>query len=354
MTEPATTTSKLQTTDRIAVPVEEARAKALDIFMRRGCALDEASEIAEHLIEADMCGIESHGIVRVLQYAREYDAGLLRAGAALDRRKDGPAVTRFEANGGIGIRAMRQIVECAAEGARREGLAMTTLTGAGHTGRLGAFAEEAAEAGCITIVLGGGDRKRWRMAAPHGGRKALLPTNPYCIGIPGGARGPVVLDVATSMLAGGWIYAAREAGLTLPEGTVINHRGAPTVAPTDYFDGGAILPKGGHLGYGLARIAELVGEAMLGPVVRGEINWMALAVHCHRERAPEAMRTAAEEILSEMRACPPAPGIERVEVPGERERDSLRRADAGSLRVPTPIWARIEKLERTDASKASA
>ncbi|MCR9152397.1 MAG: Ldh family oxidoreductase, partial [Rhodobacteraceae bacterium] len=161
---------------------------------------------------------------------------------------------------------------------------------------------------------------------------------------PGGDRGPVVLDAATSMLAGGWIYAARAAGTALPAGAVIDRDGAPTTDPEAYFAGGAILPKGGALGYGLALVAELVGEAMLGPVQRGEINWMILAVDCTRHRAPAAMQAAAEEILAEMRACPPMPGTPRVEVPGERERDRAARADPGLLHLPRPIWEAIAAL----------
>jgi LDH2 family malate/lactate/ureidoglycolate dehydrogenase len=220
---------------------------------------------------------------------------------------------------------------------------MATLTGAGHTGRLGAFAQGAANRGCMTIILGGGDRTRWRMVAPHRGRQALLPTNPYCIGIPGGARGPVVLDFSTGMGAGGWIYAAREAGVALPSGMIIDKHGRPSVNPKDYFEDGAILPKGGHIGSGLALIAEVMGHAMLGPVTKGEINWMVLAVDCTAQAEPEAMRAAAEEILAEVRACPPLRKGEPVEVPGERERDRAASVTE-ALSLPAPIWDRIVTL----------
>ena len=333
---------KLQS-ERVDVPIDEVRAIALSVLKGAGCDQDEAAEISDHLIEADRCGVESHGIVRLQQYAREYDTGLLSSGARIDCVEDGVNRLRLDANGGIGIRAMRIVVDAATARAQLHGLAMATLTGAGHTGRLGAFAESAAHRGCMTIVLGGGHRKRWRMVAPHGGRRALLPTNPYCIGIPGGARGPVILDFATGAAAGGWIYAAREAGVDLPPGLIIDADGRPSTDPTDYFDGGAILPKGGHIGSGLALIAELVGEAMLGPVRKGEINWMVLAVDCTAHAAPEAMRAAAEEILAEVRACPPLRESGRVEVPGERERDRAESV-TDTLSLPVPIWDRTRAL----------
>ena len=189
----------------------------------------------------------------------------------------------------------------------------------GHTGRLGAFAEAGALRGCLVMIVGGGGRQNWRQVAPFGGRKAILPTNPFCMGIPGGERGPVVIDFATSMIAGGWLYSARAAGALVPAGTVIDREGRPTRDPNDYFAGGAILPKGGPMGYGLAVMAEMICEAMLGPV-EAECNWLIIALHASRFRDPEEMRGIAEEILSELRQCPPADGFGRVEVPGERER----------------------------------
>jgi len=170
----------------------------------------------------------------------------------------------------------------------------------------------------------------------------MLPTNPWCIGIPGGDRGPVVLDFATSKIAGGWIYAARSAGALLPEGCVIDAAGHPTRNPEDYFAGGAILPAGGHKGFGLALLGELVGEALLGPSTT-ECNWLLIALSAERFREAPAMAAAAEEVLDELRRCPPAPGSSGVEIPGERER-AHRAASGGIVSVPRDTWTQIERL----------
>ena len=160
-------------------------------------------------------------------------------------------------------------------------------------GRLGAYAERAANEGCLVIIIGGGGRQNWRQVAPYGGKKALLPTNPFCFGIPGGQQGPVIVDFATSMIAGGWLYAARAAGGKVPFGTIINSAGELSDEPDDYFNGGAILPKGGAMGYGLAVMAELICEAMLGPVTT-EVNWLIMAIDTTRYREPHIMMNVAE------------------------------------------------------------
>ena len=147
----------------------------------------------------------------------------------------------------------------------------------------------------------------------------MLSTNPWCIGIPGGNLGPVVMDFSTGKIAGGWIYAAQSAGALLPEGCVVDRDGKPTRDPNDYFNGGAILPMGEHKGFALSLVAELIAEAMLGPS-SPECNWFLITVDTRRFRQPAALKAAAEEVLADLRNCPPAPGFERVEIPGERER----------------------------------
>ena len=329
---------------RLAIAVEAAEKAVIAILKGAGCAGDVARQVARHLVDASLCGVESHGIMRVLQYAGQMQRGYMDARGSASVASDGLAV---DGDGGIGIPAMDLAYEVAAERARETGMAAVAVRNLGHTGRHGAFAEAAAAPGIMTICLGGGNRETWRQVAPHGGAKALLPTNPWCIGLPGGERGPVVLDFATSQIAGGWIYAARSAGALLPEGCVIDRDGRPTRDPEDYFEGGAILPSGGHKGYGLALVGEMVAEALLGPVAV-EANWLVLAIDTTRFGDAAGFRARAEAILSEMRSCPPAPGSSGVEIPGERERVH-REAAKGVIQVPERTWEEISTLAASGA-----
>lgn len=341
-----TGTGKLDLAEaRVSVSILDARQAALRVLDRAGCTAGTAREIVDHLIDADLCGVESHGIFRALQYADEYRRGYLQPNAEPSLDSTRPPTLHIDGHGGIGITAMSLAVQAGIDAARRHGVTAIAVRNTGHTGRLGAFAETAAKAGCLFIACGGGARERWRMVAPHGGSKAVLPTNPWCLGIPGGAFGPVVLDSATGQIAGGWIYAARRAGALLREGAIIDHAGRPTRNPADYFAGGAILPKGGALGYGLATMAELICDAMLGPATV-ECNTFILMVDTTRYRGPGAMQQAAEEILQELRNCPPAKGLDTVQVPGEREH--ARRSAKTKLDLPAKIW--VDLCFAADAS----
>jgi uncharacterized oxidoreductase len=330
---------------RVRLDVAHAHALVAGILAKAGCDDATAACVAAHLVDAELCGVESHGVMRVLQYVEQYESGYLarRAAPALVRSPAG--VTTLDGGGGIGIPAMHLAVDHLAAEAARTGLAMLPVRRVGHTGRLGAFGESAAARGLLLVIIGGGGRQRWRQAAPHGGAKALLPTNPYCLAMPGGAQGPVVIDFATSMIAGGWLHSARAAGARVPEGAIIDAAGRPSRDPQAYFEGGAILPKGGPMGYGLALMAELICEAMLGPV-ETECNWLCLALDPARHRDGGAMRQVAEEILAELRACPPAPGHARVEIPGERERERRERNMMLGIEVPERTLGLMQALAR--------
>ena len=332
-----TTAGKLELPgDRVSVPISDAQRVGLRVLRLAGCNLEIAQEIVDHLIDADLCGVESHGLFRALQYAEEYRRGYIRPDAIPTVDRDHSATLQVDGHGGIGITAMTRAVQAGIDAARLHGVTAIAVRNTGHTGRLGAFAETAVEAGCLFIACGGGARQNWRMVAPHGGGKAVLPPNPWCLGIPGGDLGPAILDFATGQIAGGWIYAAQRAGALLPDGAVIDAKGQPTRDPKAYFEGGAILPKGGVLGYGLATMGELICDAMLGPAAI-ECNTFVLMVDTRRYREPGPLQQAAEDILAELRYCPPAEGFEAVQVPGEREQ--AQRNARSKLALPSRIWA---------------
>jgi len=336
--------SKLELSDeRVLVPVDEMIALVSNIFLNVGCSKQAARQIAEHLTDSNLCGMESHGLMRTLQYVDQFESGTMSAAKEPQLIVNSRGAKIIDGNGGHGIPAMHLALETACEDAKGNGMSVLAVRHVGHTGRLGAFAEAAANRGNLCIIFGGGGRETWRQVAPYGGKRAMLPTNPYCIGIPGGNRGPVVLDFATSKIAGGWIYAARSAGATLPDNVLMDSDGNVTRDPEDYFRGGAIMPSGGQKGYALALVAEIMAEAMLGPT-ETEGNWLMITLDTTLYREPNKMQQIAEEILDELRNCPPAPGFERVEIPGEREREHREKTEATGIAMPQQTWQQMLEL----------
>lgn len=329
---------------RVAVPEFEASRIVVDIFNRLGCQNEISQAISDHLIDANLCGMESHGVMRVMQYAERIRNGTMRINVQPETRTNKHGMTIVDGGMGSGIPTMTFAYETAMELASDCGLSAVSILNTGHTGRHGAFADEAASKGFLTICTGGGNHRVHGQVAPHGGSRGMLPTNPWCIGIPGGDRGAVVMDFATGVIGGGWAYAAQSAGALLPEGCIIDKDGNPTRNPEDYFDGGAILPMGAHKGYALSLVAELIGEAMLGPS-SPECNWFLLAINTRNYRAPEALQAAAEDVLADIRACPPASGFDRVEIPGEREREQRKRSN-GILAIPEETWRQVLALSQ--------
>ena len=329
---------------RVAVPEFEASRIVVDIFNRLGCQNVISQAISDHLIDANLCGMESHGVMRVMQYAERIRNGTMRINVQPETRTTEHGMTIVDGGMGSGIPTMTFAYKTAMELASDCGLSAVSILNTGHTGRHGAFADEAASKGFLTICTGGGNHRVHGQVAPHGGSRGMLPTNPWCIGIPGGDRGPVIMDFATGVIGGGWAYAAQSAGALLPEGCIIDKDGNPTRNPEDYFDGGAILPMGAHKGYALSLVAELIGEAMLGPS-SPECNWFLLAINTRKYRAPEALQAAAEDVLADIRACPPASGFDRVEIPGEREREQRKRSN-GILAIPKETWRQVLALSQ--------
>lgn len=331
--------------DDVLVGADRLTAFSAACLRAIGCTGPVADEMAEHLVDADLCGVHSHGTVRLPQYAAQAAEGEFDTGAApLMTQADGGA-PMVDACRGFGVPAMRVATDKAIEQATNAGVGACGVFNSGHTGRIGAFAEMGAQAGCFTMLLGGGSRRQWPQVAPFGGAKGMLPTNPYAMAVPAGVDDPVMIDFATSAAAGGKVLAASAAGRDMPDGQIIDAAGRPTNSTADYFAGGALLPAAGPKGYGMALIAELIGEAMYRDALTG-MNWLIICINLNGYRAAENYQSAAEACLAELRACPPAAGHDGVQIPGQREM-ALRRVRMAEG-IPTPAKT-IEHLNENAA-----
>ena len=339
----------------IFVKPDKLKQLAKNVMLAIGCSEIAASDIAKHLINSDLGGVKSHGNARLSQYVKQAQDNLWTPSGMPTLSQNNKGAWICDGHDGMGILAVRLAVEKACDlatlktdaGNNRSGfgIASVGVVNCGHTGRIGEMAEEGAKRGCLTFIISGGTRKEWRQVAPYGGRKGMLPTNPYAISIPADRNGPVTLDFATGATAGGWVLAAKKSNAKLKPNLIMDKFGNPSQDPQDYLDGGAILPAAGHKGYGLGLVAELIAYSILGKVAKAKglgLNTMVIALDVTRYRALHDISGAASEILEELKASPPAPGFEKVEIPGQREHSIA--AMTNEIKLTKGIWDDIRKV----------
>ena len=303
---------------------------AVAIVAATGSNDDEAKAVADHLVMSNLAGHDSHGIGMLPDYVKNFQAGLLIPNQSLDVLRDFGAVLLFDAKRGFGQTMARDAMKLGAARAKQLGCAVVGLRNASHVGRIGFWAEQCAGDGLVSLhFVNVADHDP--LQAPFGCATARLGTNPFCIAIPGADDKPMLLlDMATSAIAFGKARVARNKGLPVPEGVLIDGDGQPTTNPTTYVDTrqGALLSFGKHKGSGLAIFCELMGAALIGGQTiaphherhDGIVNSMfSLLVDPGVFGDLAAMRSEVQAVVDWVKASPPAPSFEDIMMPGEPE-----------------------------------
>src|SRR5690606_6188047 len=246
------------------VQADELRAAVEEVFSALGASGDAAHLIAEHLVEANLRGHDSHGVGVVPMYLESLGVGGMSLAPELKRISDMGGMIILDAQRGIGQVTGHRAMEIGIERAKANGSAIIGLRNSHHIGRIGHWAEQCARAGLVSVhfvnVVAG------PYVAPFGGTKARLGTNPFAAGFPRAGAEPVIVDFATSMLAMGKVRVYRNEGRTLPDHALLTADGLPTNDPNKLFTTppGVLTPFGLHKGSGLALACELLGAALLG------------------------------------------------------------------------------------------
>ena len=240
----------------VKVSVQEAGDFGARVLVGLGSPADIAEPVAGWLVGADLAGHASHGIVRLMDYADRIARGTLDpAGRAQvrplpGRAADGPVVL-VDAHKGYGHPAAALLTDELIDRAHAHGVSTGGAVNVSHTGRLGEWSERAARAGVILFLCYASLDKS--NVAAYGAREARLGTNPLTIGVPAADGDALILDMATSAIAGGKIQHHIAAGTQAPPGALLDRDGMPTTDPAAFVNGGMLSTFGGHKGYGLAR-----------------------------------------------------------------------------------------------------
>jgi hydroxycarboxylate dehydrogenase B len=332
------------------------------IYRHAGVEGVEAARIARYLVSANLTGHDSHGVIRTPRYVQQFKEGLVLGGQTITIVAESPTHAVVERHYGFGQTVAPQAVDLGIAKARKNGLAAIALRHAGHIGRIGDWAERAAEAGMISIHFV--NVEKGELVAPYGGVDRRFSTNPVCIGIPtAGERPMLLLDMATSLVAEGKVLVASNGGKKVPDDALISPDGTlsgdPSVlygpltpgGPRSAGEGkGALRAFGEHKGSGLAFMCEilagvLTGGGTSGPIPggkRGQIGNGMLAIYL------DPASFAAKDFVAEahtyadyVHASRPQRAAEKVLVPGEKEAMMRAHRLAHGIALQTQTWAAL-------------
>jgi LDH2 family malate/lactate/ureidoglycolate dehydrogenase len=330
---------------------QQLTAFAESLFQAAGVPTDEARRVAGSLVDANLCGHDSHGLIRVPQYLEAIGDGRLKPGASFTVVKETAAVLVVDGGRGLGQVQAHRLLDRLVPRAQALGLAAGTLMHCGHIGRLGEFAEAAAKnrMAFIGTVNGHGFG---RGVAPPGGIEARIGTNPLCLGAPTNAD-PVVLDIGTSVCAEGKVRVAFNKGKSVPPGWLLDEKGKETTDPSVLYrePRGSILPLGGpqaYKGFGIGLLLDMFAGGLSGaPCSRPDApNLVANAVlfillDISQFAGASHFLQEIQALSESVRTCPRAEGVSEILLPGDPERREKGRRLKEGIPLDDGTWKQL-------------
>ena len=329
----------------------ELRRLTRQILEAAGAVPDQAEIVADHLVLANLRGVDSHGVWHIQGYVRAIRDGHIRIAAEPKIARETPASALVQGDWTFGHVVGRFAMQTAIAKAGNQGLSVVSLVQTHHIGRLGHYAEMAAAEGMVSMVWAGGQGAEKPAAVPYGGRKALFHTNPIAMGLPAGGQAPVIIDFATSATAGVKVINAFNRNQQLPPDSVVDKDGNPTTDPRRFMDGGAHLPFGGHKGYALMLATEMLGRTFSGADDGAELDYSDPLFRRHGAtlivfRADlfqplSQYNRRADDLARRALAIPPAPGFKEVLLPGVPEDRAQQARRRNGIPIADDIWETI-------------
>ena len=330
------------------------------VFEALGAPADVAAEVAGHLVRANLAGHDSHGVIRIPQYALQIEQGAILPAARPTIVREHGATLLVDGAHGFGQFATVFALNKAMERAEQLGVAAAAIRGANHIGRVGDYAESAARRGFVAEITIGAAGPGVGASAPFGGTSRFLGTNPWSIGVPNDAGEPVLVDFATTVVAEGKVRVARDKHEPLPPGCIVDKEGRPSTDPADFYAGGTLLPFGGHKGYGLSLAAALLGglaaideaEPRMGGTPKtpnegarerlGGVLLVVIDPAAFGDRA--AYAAAVGRVAGAATRVRPAPGAAAVLLPGEPEARTRAQREREGIGVPADTWEAVAQV----------
>lgn len=338
----------------IRIRAEQLQTFAKQLLTQGGFSETESELISRSLVDSNLRGYSSHGVMRIPTYITMLGDGTLNSGVELKVEKETDSLLVTDGQWGVGQAQATRLLNRLLEKAENVGLAVGSMHQSGHIGRLGEYCESAAAKGFVSLVLVNSHGAVARMSPP-GGCEPRLSTNPLAFGVPNGEE-PLIADFSTSATAEGRVRVKKIAGEEVPQGWLLNSKGEPTTDPNDLYTTppGSILPMGGeqaYKGFALGLMVEILAGALSGGVTaraekypkNGNCVFMLLL---RPESFGGQAHFAAEvkQLLDYVRSSKLAPGYDKITLPGDPERSYFAKSDANGIEFDSGNWKQLVDL----------
>ncbi|QHE83713.1 Ldh family oxidoreductase [Hydrogenophaga sp. BPS33] len=335
------------------VRVDPVRAQALAAAVYRsvGVPEEEAALAADTLVQADLWGHQSHGLLRLAWYVARLRSGAMKPVTHLSLAVDAGAVAVLDGADGVGPVVARRAVEEATRRAHLHGVGAVSVRNSNHFGTCMYYTRMGAAKGCITMLMSNAGPNM----APWGGLKAKIGTNPWSIAAPAGRHGAVVMDMANSGVARGKIYLANKRREPIPSHWAIDRQGNPTTDPKAALEG-FILPMAGHKGYVMGVMVDVLSGVLSGsqfldgvhgpydPVNRSGAGHFMLALNVQAFQPLVEFNERMEAYIDSLKDVPVAAGHRQVFYPGEMEMQAESEQRSRGLLLPADTLAEVLRV----------
>lgn len=337
------------------VTSDELTSICLSVFQNLNISTSEAEIVTRSMIDANLVGHDSHGIIHLPKYVRELEKGLIVPHASIDVVQESASISVLDGNWGFGPVIAKHAVELAIQKATQTDVSTVAVSRCNEVGRLGGYACLAAEAEMIGLLMAN-DHGGGTCVTPYGGIEGRLSTNPIACAVPIEGKKPIVLDMSTSVVASGKIRVKQHRNEPIPEGWLINAQGESTTNANDFYGTppAAILPFGGmvsaHKGFGLSMIVDILAGALTeagcsrNKDARVGNGLFVLVLNVASFRGFPGFSAQIERFIEYLKSSKRAAGVETILVPGERAWDEKRKREREGIPIDDETWKQIQEL----------
>ncbi len=326
-----------------------------EVFMKGEMPREEAAVVADHLVEADLRGVYSHGVLRVQPYLERLRAGGMNPRPKIRVLRETPGTAVVDGDNGAGQVCGVRAMDIAIKKAKEVGIGYVGLRMTNHFGTCAYYAQMALEHDMIGMAM---TVSGSNIMAPWGGITPLLGNNPFGVAIPAGKEYPVVLDMAMSVVAKGKIVHAMKAGTPIPPTWGLNRYGEPTTDAKEAFEG-LVQPVGGYKGYNMSFVVGVLGAVLNRAAFTHEVtdfyhnmkdpqnigaSFQAIDIKAFMD--PAEFKAKIDEAVREMHASELARGNDRIYVPGEIEWQKREERLKKGVPVAAPVWKDLTAISQ--------